>query len=114
MTLRIGQKLWFVPNGRPWIEAREVTIMRLGRKWLYVDFNHYQICRRALTVRARKGYDSLGQCWLTKAEYERWLRRHGAWRHFRRQVQDKWGPPESVTLEQIQAASDLLRLAAYV
>lgn len=114
MKFHVGQKLWFVPNHTPWVTAREVTIERMGRKWLHVDLNHYRVCRKSLIVQARKGYEAPGQCWLTKADWERWQRRHSAWRHFRRQVQDKWGPPESVTLEQIQAASDLLRLAAFV
>lgn len=112
MRFTVGQSLWYVPaTGHG---ARFVTVTRVGRKWLEVDRHWVLIDRKTLQAKPRKGFESPGRVWLSREDYDRWQRRHSAWRHFRRQVQDKWGPPESVTLEQIQAASDLLRLAAFV
>lgn len=114
MKYAVGQSLWYVPADRPWEKPRAVSIVKIGRKWLELNEPWLAVDRVTLTAKPRKGYEPRGQCYLSKADYERYLRRHSAWRHLRRQVQDKWTAPETVTLEQIQAAADLLRLTAYV
>lgn len=107
----VGQQLWYVRDGAT--SGRYVMIERIGRRWLYCSEGK-EIDRKTLKEKSPRGFATLGQGWLTRDDHERYLRRHDAWRHFRRQVQDKWSAPENVTLEQIQAACDLLRLAAHV
>jgi hypothetical protein len=109
----VGQVLWYVPEDTPWEKPRFVEITKVGRKWLELNEPGLRACRLTLMCDRRNSPHKQGRCWLTKADYERHLKRHSAWRHLRRQVQDKWTAPDSVTLEQIQAASDLLRLSAF-
>jgi hypothetical protein len=110
MRFTVGQGLLYVAaTGR----SRHAVVQKVGSRWLHLD-DGTQIDRKTLKAKARRGFESPGRVWLTLDDYVRFTRRHSAWRHFRQQVQDKWGPPDNVTLEQIQAAADLLRLAAYV
>lgn len=113
MKYLVGQSLWYVPEDRPWEKPRYLTVTKVGRKWLELDEAGLKACQLTLKCDRKNSPHNPGRCWLTKADYERYLKRHGAWRHFRRQVQDRWTAPESVTLEQILAASDLLRLSAF-
>lgn len=111
MKYRTGQELYYVPDGVT--IGRHVRIERIGRRWLYCT-GGLEIDRKTLKQKCVRGFAPLGRGWLTRDAFERHLKRHHAWRHFRRQVQDKWTAPDTVTLEQIQAACDLLRLAAHV
>lgn len=111
MKFRVGQSLWYVPASG--YAPRSVIIERIGKRWLYCGTD-LQIDRETLDAKPNRGFSPPGRAWLSRDDWDRAQRRHGAWRHFRRQVQDRWGPPENVTLEQIQAASDLLRLATFV
>lgn len=111
MKYRAGQQIWYVRDGAT--TGGYITVERIGRRWLYCD-GRIELDRKTLKQKSPRGFAVLGQGWVSHVEFERHLARHNAWRHLRRQVQDKWTAPNSVTLEQIQAACDLLRLAAYV
>lgn len=108
MKFRVGQGLLYAPaTGRtPYM----IEVEKVGKRWLYCA-GGLQIDRKTMDAKANRGFAAPGRAWLTKDCYDRAQRKHSAWRHFRRQVQDKWTAPETVTLEQIQAACDLLRLS---
>lgn len=75
-----GQKLWMVPRHRYMGEPREVTITKVGRKWLTLD-NRHRAAVDGLTLDGGE-YMSPGVCYLTRQEWEiektllgnRWLR----------------------------------------
>jgi len=79
--LVVGQKLWYVLNYQP-TPQYQVTIEKIGRKWAQLSG-----CRKERvdieTLRVDGGkYNSPGQCYLTKEDYDNQIKLEDAWRRF--------------------------------
>ena len=102
MPLRVGQRLWFVPNDRRSGAPYEVTVEKIGRKWALIGY------RRRIDVETLKvdggNYTSPGQCYEDRAAYETEVALQSAWSDFQQKVRSAWSVPEGVTMDEIRAA----------
>lgn len=105
-TYTVGQKLWFVPNDTRRRPPSEVTITRVGRKWIETD-SWYRFAIETL-VADGKGYASPGRCYLSREEHERVAALARAWYEFRCKVNGQARVPDGVTIERVQQAEQLL------
>lgn len=106
--LKIGQKLWFVPSfkrGHPY----EVTVTKIGKLYAYLDDRDRRIHKGSLQVDGR-GYNSPGQCYLSKAAYEEEAALDAAWVYFRNFIRDRYTRPTNVSVEDIHAAMKALHM----
>lgn len=103
-----GQKLWLVPSQRYMGEPHEVTITKVGRKWLTLDNRH----RAAVDGLALDGgeYMSPGVCYLTREEWEFEKALNDAWSKLRRDVDLARRVPSGITVRCIHDARKLLGL----
>lgn len=101
----VGQKLYFVPayNARPY----DVTISKVGRKWLHCQSFGQSIRVDAKTLRPHED-DARGCFYHSQAEYEQRVAPSQAWDEFRRTVARGYSVPDGVTVEKIQQATALL------
>ncbi len=85
--LKVGDKLWWVPNRG---EAGEVVVKKVGRKWATVSRTTWgsnmeqRIDFRDPSMPADSGgYSSPGRCWRTKEEYQLYQQRLALWGEIR-------------------------------
>ena len=112
MEFTVGQKLWCVMSDRRGgsFPGREVTITKVGRKWLTIDYADYRVDMGHMFVDGH-GYASPGRCYLSKEEYEKIPALQAAWKEFRARLTLMYGTiPEGVTVEDIREAMKLLKL----
>lgn len=102
----VGQKLWFVPAQRRNGQERELTIMKIGRKWLTMD-NEDRVSIDDLIVDGGN-YSSLGRCYVDRVAYEQEKTLKDAWTAFRQDADRMRQTPELATIEAIQQARKLL------
>lgn len=113
--LKVGQKLWCVSReryGRIKPDDREVTITKVGRKWAYLDYpsrDEYRIDKSTLFIDGGE-YTSPGRCYHSREEYESELARETTWDLIRRKVDRQRSCPEGVSVRDMEAALDILRL----
>lgn len=106
--LRIGQKLYFVPNHRR-ENPTEVEVLKVGRKWAELS-NHHRIDVQSWLADGGQ-YISPGQCHETREAYEAERSLDAAWNEVRRKVGAAYLRPISVSLERIEQAMSLLGLS---
>lgn len=109
MKLTVGQQLWWVPaRYRTGEQPCYVTVEKVGRKWAQLS-NQYRIDVTTLEPDS-KGYSSPGECYLQREEYESKVAISYAWGRLRKFMESRiWsGAPDGVTLENIEAAGNLL------
>lgn len=66
--LKVGQKLWFVPSYGRRAKPYEVEVVKVGRKWAYIN-GRRRIHIESLVVDGGD-YQSPGCCYLSKEEHE--------------------------------------------
>ena len=109
MSLVVGQKLWFVPDGRLG-RPRETTVTKVGRKWATLDtWGKMRINVETLEVDGR-GYMSPGQCYLSRADWTAAMALAEAWQSLWREMHQLTAAAEGVTVADIKAARKLLRI----
>lgn len=102
-----GQKLWWVPQRNRHAHEKEVTVLKVGRKWAQLD-NHERIDLETLVADAGQ-YTPSGCCYLSREEYEQAGALTQAWSKLKRDLQ--YGrTPDGVTIGDIEAARQLLGL----
>jgi len=104
---KVGQTLWFASHERH-RRSGLVKITSIGRKWLSLD-NKERADKNTLIVDGGV-YCSPGQCYLTQDEYFDKRDKENAWSQLWMKV-NRSGyqkPPESITIESIRQAHDLL------
>lgn len=106
MNVKVGQKLWFVPNERHG-NPREVTVTKVGRKWFETDGYTPRISVESLKADGGQ-YLSPGRCYLSKSEHTHAVATTQAWSEFKRQIERMWQSPD---LEQITAAREALGMS---
>ena len=101
----VGQKLYFVPGASQL--PHEVTITKVGRKWLYCRAIGQTIRVDVATLRPHEDDDS-GQLYHDHDEYDQWIAMSIRWDEFRRMVAQRYSEPQGMTIEKIQQATALL------
>ena len=109
MTLIVGQKLWYVPSYGYRRDGHEVTVEKIGRRWVTLAGNCGRIDKGTLFLDGGQ-YTSPGRCWLSREAYEESkaieAANVGGYRSGLHTVRVEPG----VTLADIQAAAALLRV----
>jgi hypothetical protein len=107
--LTVGQTLIFVPSERRrGIDPVEVTVEKVGRKWAAIS-NRRRIGIGDLAADGGQ-YSSPGRCYLSREEYDGKVRAESAWRALSRAIDQRWNPPEGVSVAKIEAAAKMLGL----
>ena len=110
MKFQLGRKevLWYVPKYRG--ISREVTVLKVGRKWAGIDLLDGDSFHRIDIVTLIVGgkYSSPGQCYLSKEVYETKVLVDKAWDALKKNI--PYWASENITLEDILKAKDLLGL----
>lgn len=102
-----GEKFWWVPLYNPESESCEVTVVKVGYKYMHLS-NDVKIERvTGLAISNRHGYQ--GQCYVSKEEYETGQATTKAWEDLDRKIHHS-NPPRGVTEDDIKQARALLRL----
>lgn len=105
--LKVGQKLWLVPDKWSKSTPREITIMTVGRKWAtgdHVPFS-YRIDALTWVAETKTGFAPAFTLYESKAQHDEEVALNLARALFRSRVNQK---TDSFTLEQISAASEAL------
>lgn len=109
----VGQKLWFVPSDERYHrQSREMEIVRIGRKWVYVGDGPYphRFERDDPDMIAKAdGYVSPGRFYLSKANWLTEMQRDRVWQVFYEAVSCAYNPPD-VDAATIEEAAALLGL----
>lgn len=100
MEYTVGQKLWFAPTQKWLGKPREVTIEKVGRKWLTLS-NAYRVSVDDLTIDGGNA-SSPGRCYLSEQEHRDAVELDEAWRKFGHKVFNRYVVPDGVTVEMIK------------
>ena len=104
--LSVGQKLWFVPD-RHFGQPREVTVLKIGRKWAAISERGDRIDIETLVVDG-KGYSSPGRCYRSREGYETIAAANAAWDALMRDLRNTYQRPRGLTVEDIEQARRIL------
>ena len=104
-TLKVGDKLWFKAMVG-WRRDEEVTVERVGRKWLHIS--NGDRCDRETLLADGRGYSPPGKLWQSKDEYDRHANRLDRWSEFQRKVTGLYSPPEHVSIADIDRMLTIL------
>jgi hypothetical protein len=104
-----GQKLWMVFSQRYCGEPREVTVIKVGRKWAEIDVRGYRIDKTTLAIDGGD-YTSPGRCYLCRETYERRVALLRAWNAVASKIDRRYGPADGVTIDDVRAAAALLKV----
>ena len=109
MKLSEGQKLWWVPQHSLGMKGREVTVLKVGRKWAELD-NGERIDLETLISDVGR-YAPNGRCYLSQEAYKQAEALVQAWIKLKRDLQ--YGRiPEDVTIGDIELARLLLGMTS--
>lgn len=103
-----GQTLWWVPRNNRYREPFEVTVTKVGRKWIHLD-NHHRIDAETLEADGA-GYSPPGVCYLSQGAYESETALNQAWRSLQQDLH-LLRAPAGITVEKIREARELLGLS---
>lgn len=104
----VGQTLWFVPAHG--YTPREVTITKIGRKWMTVTAPGFREIRIDAETLYPHEADTRGQAYLSKEVYEAGVALSEKWRKFQKAIDGHWQVPYGLTVEKIEQAMSLLGL----
>lgn len=99
MNYTVGQKLWYVPTDHRWGRQAEVTVTRVGRKWVELDSG-----RRVEIGKTHVdggNYSSPGSLYESKEVYEASEALKEAWWELKRKMDNIRATPSHMTLEKI-------------
>ena len=106
MEYTVGQKLWFAPTQKWLGKPREVTIEKVGRKWLTLS-NTYRVSVDDLTIDGGNA-SSPGRCYLSEEEHHNAIELAEAWRELGHKVFNRYVVPKGVTVETIERVKVML------
>ena len=110
MKLKVGQKLWYVPNNRG--GQHEVTVIKVGRMWAHVG-THVGIRGRIdmeTLIADGGGYGSPGRCYLSQEHYNSELRRVRKWGELCQAMRLFNNPPKHITVDDIDVILNMVRV----
>jgi hypothetical protein len=106
-NLKVGQKLWYVPNDSRYESAREYTVKKVGRLFAELADSQRRIRLDNLEVYV-PNYSSPGRCYLNQEEYVAEVALGRTWRSFKMRIDGHHHAPKGMTLERIAQAQALL------
>jgi len=112
--LKVGDKVWYVANQRhrsaP-IEQREMTVTKVARKWVTLDWPNWRPMRidKETWIADGGGFTSPGRCYASKEAYAEYLLVSAAWTNLVRRM--PYLPPPDVDLAWIEAVHRRLGIA---
>lgn len=98
MDLKVGKKLYWVPNRG---EPSEVEITKIGYKWVtlnYPSWRPYRISRNDFTADGY-GYSSPGKCYESKEAFDEMTYRDNIWCDTIKRIHQYRAPSEMTTKE---------------
>jgi hypothetical protein len=102
--LKPGDKVWFVPWRRHHGNARELTVMKVGRKWATLMEGRWEWRANAATWVMDSGDNKApGVLYASEAEWRVKIEAEGAWRSLREFMRDRNNPPPGLAVEDIRA-----------
>ena len=104
--ITVGQRLWFVYEDHRRGEPREITVIKVGRKWAQLS-NYYRIDINTMVVDGGV-YPSPGKCYESQKHYEYCCAANKLWDATRNGM--RYVVPVGVTLNDIKQARKLLGL----
>lgn len=108
IKLSVGQQLWFVPWEKYMGKPRYITVTKIGRVWAQTS-ERYRI--HILTGKPYNGEEPTRATLYPDHEtHARQMAIKSAWAWIRRAITYRDGPPDDVTVHDIETAMDLLRL----
>jgi hypothetical protein len=106
--LVVGQRVWYVPTEARRGTAHEAEVTKVGSKWAELTSVRDRIDVKTLKAEAALTGLSAGKCYLSQADHEADLLLRARWSEFSKKVEDKWQPPEGMTVERIEQAQQIL------
>lgn len=101
MSLTVGQELWFVHREKRSGAPRAVTVTKVGRKWVHLDYCGLRIGIDTL-VADGGDYAEPGRCWVNREAWEAEEARSDAWERLRKYVDRQWRAPDGLTTARIE------------
>lgn len=86
---------------------REVSVVKVGRKWAEIDIRGYRIDKDSLFIDGH-GYTSPGRCYLSRDEFEASDMLEKSWSQIRGFIDRQYRVPDGLTLEKVQEIARLL------
>jgi hypothetical protein len=114
ITMKVGDKLWFVPHNRrgdEYTQGKEIVITRVGRDYAYSQeqWVEYKIKKENNVAYNRRG-DSEGLVYLNEPAYKLELLRRAEWKRFQQAVSRAGTAPDDVTLLEILQLQVILKM----
>ena len=99
-TYKVGQTLWFVPINHRYRQPEEVSITKVGRKWLELS-NGYRADIKTLIVDGG-GYAPPANLYISQSAYEDKVARESAWNALRAKISNLYKVPSGITVDVIE------------
>jgi len=106
--IKVGQKLWWVPRWRSYEPACWVEVTKVGRVYATISFKNIRIRLTNLESVNQDSYRDAGRCYVDKEAHEAREKVMQMWCEIRTEMHK--GCPDDVTVEQVEAAGQLLGL----
>ena len=107
MKLQVGQKLWFVPSQSCFGRPREVTIIKVGRKWATAESLHQKINVDTLKAGEDVFY---GACHVSRERYEETAGMENDWRDIIQTFSRCYTKPSYLTRADLDDRKRILRV----
>ena len=105
---KVGMKLWYHRNDNRHSNGSEVTVEKIGNKWVQLSGNNGRVEKDSVNVDGGE-YSSPGTLYLNKEEYDNEMMLYNAWRSFMEKSRViGYRVPKGMTLEKIIAIEKLL------
>jgi hypothetical protein len=112
MEYAVGQKVWFVPRDSRTGTGRELVVTSVGRKWVQLRAGHNDFKVEIGKVDVDGGqYSSPGVLYVSEQAYHDYIALSVAWVKLARVFVCITRPPPDVSMDDIQAAAVLLKVA---
>jgi hypothetical protein len=108
--IEVGQKLWFVPNRNGRGYPREVTVSKLGRKWITLAEPYEPRINRETLIADGGNYISPGRCYLDKQAYEQDQELQKRWRLIQWRFMHVSSKPDHITDADLADLERILRV----
>jgi hypothetical protein len=106
MKYEVGQKVWYVPRERRFEKPHEAEITKIGRKWAsFGQGSRFDIETGCVDG---SGYITPGRIYQSEAAWREEQELFHAWSNLRRRIERYSEPPNSLTVDKIRQAREIL------
>lgn len=99
----IGQTLWWVGMQNYCKGECEVTVAKVGRKWITLS-NSYRVDRETMWADGGK-YVAPGRCFENEAAWRSEQECRDVWRRFAESIRNRWDAPAGIDVDRIRRAA---------